>query len=398
MALSQDALTFATETFRSSFIGIQADFLGYGQSIFFILLTITIVWKGLEYGWSKDITESMPSFIRELIGAMFFYSVMMNVVWLTSLPKSAMVIGQKYIVNLDPSSIIVQGVVMCNTLMTPLIKAGLWDAGASLIVGLIACGAIMFCLINIAINVAVTTVITQALISVSPLFLAAGALKQSSQIARNLIDSIIGNTVKLIGYFLVIYAGTKAITTMSAQIDGTFDPATSSIDQFSYIVSVVGLYYGVAKTLPDQFAKLVTGVLQENRGIDAVAAAMSAMRIASNVMPAAKVATTAVSAVSGAVGKTAGSTMANALANYKSISSSQATGGSSVGAKIAGAGGAAIGNLAKSAGGAVADRYKDLASRVTGGGGNSNIKSVAERMNSATQATKSQTQANNSKK
>lgn len=392
-----DALTSATNIFVTTFQGMQNDFFGYGQAIFFGLLTISIVMKGLEYGWTKDITESLPDWIRELIGASFFWTVMQNLSWLTAFVSSASSIGNKYVSGIDPSSIILQGVTMTNTILQPLNQAGLLKAGAAMFVGIGCCFVIMFCLINIAMNVAVTAICTQGIISISPLFLAAGAFKQSSPIARNAIDAVIGNSVKLMGYYLVIFAGNKALTIMAGQISGTFDPNSQSFDQYTYIIAVVALFYAVAKTFPDQIARLVTGVIQENRGINAMAAAMAAVNVVAKAMPAAAAAAAAAQAAGSAfkpAAQAAGATMANALANFREISSSNPN--SSTASKAGAALKQAVGTAAGATANNVSDRFRDLASRATGGGSN-NVASVAERVNKVTNSTKAQTQANQNK-
>ena len=394
MAVSQQALSTAMATFQSGFVTIQRDFLGYGQAIYFGLLTIAFVLKFLEYAASKDVAETVPLWIRELLAAGFFYTVMMNLSWLSSLPQSANSIGLGYLGTVDPSSIILQGINIANMIMKPLIAAGFFEAGAAILVGLVCSVVVMYCLINVAVNVAVTMIVTQALISMSPIFLAGGAFHPSRQMARNVIDAIIGNSVKLVGYFLVIYIGNKTLTSIMAQIDGTFNVASISIDQYGCIVAVTALYYALAKTLPDQLAKLVTGLVQENRGTELGAAAMAMQRMANTLAPLAQIAKTTGLPVAAEALKMAGSTMANALANYRQIASSAGTGGLATAGKATSS---AFGNLAKSTGGAVADKYRDLASRTTGGSGNSNVKSVSERMHQATQSTKAQTQASQTK-
>ncbi len=394
MAVPQQALSTAMSTFKSAFVTIQQDFLGYGQSIYFLLLTIAFVLKFLEYAAGKDVAETMPHWIRELLVASFFYTVMVNLSWLSTLPASANTIGLSYLGSIDPSSIILQGVNMANIIMNPLVDAGIMSVGATMIIGIICSVVIMYCLINIALNVAVTMIVTQALISMSPLFLAGGAFQASRQVARNVIDAIIANSVKLAGYYLVIYIGNKTLNTMMSQIDKSFDPTTTSIDQYCYIVAVTALYYAVAKTLPDQLAKLISGVVQENRGTEIGAAAMAMQRMASTLAPLASTAKAAVAPVAAEALKMAGSTMANALANYRQIASSTGSSGMSTVGKATGN---AFGNLAKSTGGTLADKYRDLASRMTGGAGNPNVKSASERMHQATQSTKAQTQASASK-
>lgn len=390
-----DALSSAANIFKTSFQGIQSDFFSYGQAIFFTLLTISIVFKALEYGWTKDITEGLPDWIRELIGAMFFWTVMQNLSLLASLPNSANFMGGKYLPALDPSSIILKGVIMTNTIMQPLAKAGLMDAGiAAMFIGIICCVVIIFCMVNIALEVAVTLICTQGIISISPLFLAAGAFKPSSQIARNAIDAVIGNSVKLLGFYLVIFAGNKAVDSMSAQIDGTFNQSSTSFDQYSYIIAVVALYYSVAKTFPEQVARLVTGVIQENRGINAMAAAAAALSVAAKSYQAATKATEALKTASNIAKpgvQAGGATMANALANYREIASSNPA--NSIAKNAGAAAKQALGTVGKATAGNIADRFRDLGSKLTGGS-SSGVSSISDRVNKSTNAVKAQTQAN----
>ena len=390
MAVPQQALSTAMATFQSGFVSIQRDFLGYGLTTFLLLLTIAFVIKFLEYAANKDVAENLPNFVRELLIAGFFYSVMLNLSWLSTLPASANQIGMGYLGTVDPSSIIVQGVNIANTIMKPLEDAGILATGATMFIGLICSVVIMFCLINIALNVAVTMVVTQALISMSPLFLAGGAFQASRQVARNVIDAIIANSVKLIGYYLVIYIGNKTLSVMVSQIDKSFNPLSASIDQYCYIVAVTALYYSLAKTLPDQLAKLVSGVVQENRGTEIGAAAIALQRAASMLAPAGAAAKAIAAPVATEAMKMAGATLSNVLANYSQMAASTGTSGIQAAGKAASS---SFGNLVKSTGGAVADKYRDIASRLSGGAGNPNVKSVSERMHQSTQSTKAQTQA-----
>ena len=397
--IPQDSLTTAMNLFKTTFAGFQGDFFTYGSAIFFGLLTISIAYKALEYAWTKDITESLPDWIRELVGSAFFWTIMQNLTWLASIPNSANFIGKKYLAAIDPSSIILKGILMSDKIITPLNSAGLFDTGiVGLLIGVVCCVVIMYCMFNIALEVAVTVIVTQGIICISPLFLAAGALKQSSQIARNSIDVVIANSVKLLGFYLVIATGNKSLDAMTALLPATFDPKTSSFDQYCLIIAVVALYFAVAKTFPDQIAKLVTGVIQENRGINAMAAATAALSVAAKVNMAANAALKATNAVGGLLktaGTGAGSTVSNAMANYREISSSQPS--RSMASKLGGAVTQTAGNVAKSTGGAVADKFRDIATRASGGTAKSDVQSVSSRMYQATQRTNAQTQANKTK-
>lgn len=393
MTVPANSLTIAADSFKTAFAGFQDTFFSYGQDIFFILLTISIVLKGIEYAWTKDLTESMPDWLRELFGAMFFYTIMQNLKWLITLPASANFIGASIGLVIDPSSIVLKGVTISNKIMQPLQKAGFLDSGLAMLIGIICCVAIMFCMISIAMNVAVTLICTQGLISISPLFLCAGAFKPSAPIARNLIDAIIGNSIKLIGFYLTIYAGNKAMDIMANSIDGTFSPTTSSFDQYCYIIAVVTLFYAVAKTFPEQLARLVSGVIQENRGISAMAAATAAVSAVAKTQTMTSTALKAAQIAGGVlapIGRAAGAVVANTMAHYRQISSSQSS--ASAVSKTARAMGNALTTTAKETGNAVSDRFRDITNRATGGSSQS-IKSVAERIYQNTQRTNAKTQA-----
>lgn len=379
MATPSDSLTAATNTFKTTFIEIQHDFLGYGQTLFFSLLIIACVLKFLEYSANKDVAETLPHWIKELLTISFFYTLMINLPWLSSLPNSAKQIGLSYLKKTDPSTIVTTGITMAAKILKPLNDAGILNFSAMTLIGVICAGVVVFCMVSIAVNVAVTLIVTQALISISPLFLAGGAFYATRQMARNAIDTIIGNSVKLLGYYLVIYAGNKTIDELMTQIAGTFDPKTVALDQYGLIIAVTTLYYAMAKTLPDQLAKLATGLVQDNRGTDIGTAAVALQKIASSLTPFSKMASSTIAAAA----KNRTNTEGSRGANYQEIKSNSGRGGISAASKAATS---AIGNLAKSTGGALANKYKDLASKDTGGASNPNAKSVSQRMNQSTKA------------
>lgn len=96
MAVADNELSTIAQSFLSNFQSIQSNFIAYGQTIFFSLLGISIVLKSLEYAASGDLGQTLPQWMRELLIAMFFYMLVINLTWLASLPNSAEFLGGKY--------------------------------------------------------------------------------------------------------------------------------------------------------------------------------------------------------------------------------------------------------------------------------------------------------------
>lgn len=388
-----DVLTSAASVYMTTFSGYVNQFIQWGKYIFYALLVLNIIWMSLWYAFDKNsLSESMPSFLKQFFIAALFYTIMVNPSWLLSLLKTAESMGKTITgIPIDPSSIISNGLVIANKILIPIQKSSLLTAGFGVLVGFAAWVVIMFTFISIALNLAITLIITTALIVISALFLSFAALGATGQIARQALDVVIGNCVKLLGIYLVVGVGAKTITTITNAIPNDF----VSLDPYAWIIAASLLFWLVAKNLPEQLAKIVSNAIQETRGADAAALTMAASRIASMAAPGVgKVAGAAVSAAAN-LGKIAGSTTANAMAHFNKASSTP--GSSAIGSMGTAIGGAAK-DLGSAIGGRLSDQFKHIASKMTGGPGikqttasghSKPLASVAERMYAAGQDVKS---------
>jgi type IV secretory pathway TrbL component len=154
----------------------------------------------------------------------------------------------------DPSSIVSNGIALANSIMEPVKSFDIFHITFGAIIILIVYVVIVFAFISIALELAKTLIITTALISVSSFFLSFAALEQTSKIAHHLLEAVLGNCMKLLGIYLIVGTGTQIIINLSHLI-----PASeTSFDDYWWLLSVVILFWMLAKQLPEQLARLVS--------------------------------------------------------------------------------------------------------------------------------------------
>jgi P-type conjugative transfer protein TrbL len=388
-----NVITQASESYMNTFHGFVNQFMEWGQWIFLSLVTINIVWMCLWYAFDRhSFSESMPSFIKKFFSIAFFYTVMMNPSWLMDLLKTAQSMGQTLTnAPIDPSSLISQGIALGNKIIQPVQESSLLTMGFSLIILSLVYIIILFVFISIALELAVTLIITTALISIASFFLGFAALGATSQIARQTLDVVLGNCVKLLGIYLVAAAGSKTISMIIVFIPTTADQLKQSgLDGYAWIVAAAVLFWLIAKNLPSQLARIISGAIQESRGVDAAALGMAAVNYAQIAMPPIRTA----SKVAQASSKIAGSTAYNAATHFKH--GMALTGSPSVGTGLAMGG--SVAHLGKAVVGHVSDHFKDVASKLVGGEGSKQpISSVAKRMYQATKDMQPDTSNSNSR-
>lgn len=366
-----DILTAAAQSYMTTFTGYVNQFLHWGQWLFFSLLTINIVWMSLWHAFDQQsFSESMSAFIKKFFVIAFFYTIMMNPAWLGEILKTVQFMGTTLThAPIDPSSIISEGIGIGNQIIIPIEKSSILTLGFGLIVVSIVYIIILFVFISIALDLALTLIITTALIAIATFFLGFSALGATTQIARQTLDVILANCVKLLGIYLVVAAGSQTMIAVTSAIPSSI----TSFDPYAWIVAVALLFWLVAKNLPIQLAKIISGAIHESHGTDAAALAMSSISYAQTAMPGVK---TAASAAAG-IGKIAGSSAYNAGAHFKKAATSTGSLSMGVGVAIGGS----MAHLGKAVVGNVSDHFKHVASRMAGGAGSQQpIRSVSERM------------------
>lgn len=375
-------LTDSTQLYINTFTGFQGQFLSWGQTLFFSLLSINIVWLAIAHiAENKSIAESMSKFVRQFFVIGLFYTFMMNVPWLQSMLDSALAMGAKLNhLPVDPSSLVSDGISLGNKILAPLNKASLLTSGFGILFVGVVYLIIMFVYLSVALDLAFTLIVTTALISVSTFFLGFSALGATTQIARQTLDVILANCIKILGIYLVVACGSQTMITAANTIP------VDQIDNFApywWLVADAGLFWLLVKNLPNQLAKIISGAFQEARGTDAAAMSMAAISYAKTAMPAVKTATAAASSVT----KLATSIGANAAVHGVR---GAATGGLAAGVAAAASG--STKDLAKSMLGSVTDNFKSMAGKsFKDSNGKSGIASVAERMYQGGQDAKNST-------
>ncbi len=374
-------LTTAAQSYMTTFSSYFSQFLEWGQWLFFSLLAINIVWLTLWCAFDRhSFAESMPSFIKKFFVITVFYTIMINPAWLSEILKTMEFMGSTLThAPIDPSSIISEGIGIGNRIIIPIEKSSLLTLGFGLIIVTIVYSIILFVFISIALDLALTLIITTALIAVATFFLGFAALGATSQIARQTLDVILANCVKLLGIYLVVAAGSQTMTAVISAIPTDI----ISFDPYAWIVAVTLLYWLLAKNLPNQLARIISGAFQEAQGTSAAAIATSAVSYAQAAMPAAKLA----SNVASEVAKISGSTAYNAGAHFNKAASSSGSFAAGLGAAVGGS----MADLGKAVTGSVSDHFKNIASKLSGGSGSQqSINSISERMHQSAKDLKSQ--------
>lgn len=284
-----DIITQAANSYITTFQGYESIFKGWGETLFFSLLGINLVWIGL---WCAIDRSSLPDafseFLKKFFIATVFYTILLHPEWAQSVMSGSEEMGNQLNgSSLDPSSIISKGIQIANLIIKPVNEMGLFDASFGLLIALVVYVATLYIFINIALDVALVLIITTALITVSCFFLGFGAFGATTAIARQAIDTVIGYCMKLLGYYLVISAGLK---TFSMMTDTSFLPTTpealeqGGLDSYAWLIAVAWLFYLVAKNLPDQMARIVSSGIQESRGVGMAAMVLSTLKLATQSM------------------------------------------------------------------------------------------------------------------
>lgn len=290
-----DIITTAAQSYIHFFQGLTHQFLAWGRGLFFSLLTLNLCWMALWYAFDRSsLSENFAAFIQRFFVMTFFYTVMIHPAWLGQVLKTVQYMGHTVVhAPIDPSSIIEQGIGIGNQLLIPVTKSSLLTMGFGLIIVSIVYVVVLFVFIHIALDLAVTLIMTTALICLSTFFLSFAALDATRSIARQTLDLILANCVKLLGLYLVVAAGSQTMASITHAIPHTIE----TLDPYVWISACALLFWLVAKQLPSQLARIVHGAIQE----------MHPVRVGSNIQTART--TLSVSRVAGHTLHTAARTM-----------------------------------------------------------------------------------------
>ena len=364
-------VTNAANSYLHIFSGYLHQFLQWGQWLFFSLFTIHLVWMALWYAFDRHtLVETLSSFLKRFFVISFFYTLMIHPAWLGSVLYTVQAMGQTLVkAPIDPSSIIAQGVGLANKLMVPVSHSSLLTMGFGILIIAVVYLVVLFVFISIALDLALTLITTTALISMATFFLSFAALSATHPIARQTLDVILANCVKLLGIYLVVAAGSQTIASVALSVPSE----VKTLDPYAWIVAVVLLFWLLAKNLPLQLAKIFSGVMSDTHGENAAALMMAAARLSSAAVTLSQVAGTAVQGAA----KLGGSTAYHASQQFKKASME-------TGNPITSLGSAAYGSmqhLGKSVAGNLSDHAKNIGRQLSGGPSISQpIDSISRRM------------------
>jgi P-type conjugative transfer protein TrbL len=251
-----DILFTAAQTYMTIFSDYLNQFLAWGKWLFFSLLIINIVWMALWYACERySFADNMPAFIKKFFVITFFYTIIANPDWLNEILTTMQFMGNTLThAPIDPSSVIAQGIGVANKILASIEKSSLLASGFGLIIIAIVYVTILFAFISIALDLALTLIVTTALISMATFFLGFSALGITTQIAWRTLDIILANCIKLLAIYLVVAAGSQTIVNISAAIPGKIE----SFDPYVWITAVVLLFWLLAKNLPQQLIKIIS--------------------------------------------------------------------------------------------------------------------------------------------
>lgn len=366
-------VTHAANSYIHLFSSYVNQFLHWGNWLFFSLLVINLVWLALWYAFDRHaLAETLPAFLKKFFVISFFYTIMIHPAWLGSLLHTAQRMGQSLVhAPIDPSSIIAQGIGLGNTLLIPVSKSSLLTAGFGILIIAVVYLVVLFVFISIALDLALTLITTTALIAMATFFLGFAALGATHQIARQTLDVILAQCVKLLGIYCVVAAGSQTITNVALSMPAEIQ----TLDPYAWIVAVALLFWLLAKHLPNQLAKIFAGAIGDSHGEPAAALMMAANQLSSVAMHLGKV-----------MGNTlqgsatlAGSTGYNALQHLKKAAMETASGHplKALGTVLGGP----VSHLSQAIGGHVSDHIKNMANQFAGGAGlQQPIESVSSRM------------------
>lgn len=259
-------ITNIINQYTKIFSGYFSQFLNWGRWLFYGFGAIALVWICLWNAFDKhSISDSMPEFLKEFFMISFFYTLMVNAApWLSSIVDTAQSMSQQLIqTQIDPASIIQQGLTIANQILNPMKNSGVinLNLGATLI--LITYLITLAFFIAVAINLAITLLMTTFFISLSGILLAFGTFSFTRNIARRTLDTVIAYSFKLLSLYLVLYAGEDIFNQLSNYLP---KDKVETFDIYVWTLSATFLFWASSYFLPKQILKLFSNAIQEHNG------------------------------------------------------------------------------------------------------------------------------------
>lgn len=248
----------ALTQYLTSFSSYINPLLYWGQWLFLSLLIINLVWMALWHAFDQDtFSHTMPSFIKKFFVISVFYTIMIHPDWLTQLLQTSEYMGGTLTkISLTPQAIILSGIKLSNKIMIPLAGGNLLTGGAGFIVVLLLALLVLFVFLSVTLDLLVTLLTTTFLISMASFFL--GLAPQSETVARQTLNVILRNCMKLFGLYVVIALGLKVMKSLTAIVPTQYN----QLDPYVWIGAVVLLFWLLSKNLPRQLSSIMAGFIE----------------------------------------------------------------------------------------------------------------------------------------
>ncbi len=245
--------------YLTSFSSYINPLLYWGQWLFLSLLTINLVWMALWHAFDQDgFSHAMPTFIRKFFVIGVFYTIMIHPDWLTQLLQTAEFMGGTLTkLSLAPQAIILAGIKLSNKIMIPLAGGNLLTGGVGFIVALLVSLLVLFVFLSVTLDLLVTLITTTFLISMASFFL--GLVPQSETVARQALNKILCNCMKLFGLYVVIAVGLQVMKPLTAIVPMQYN----QLDPYVWISAVILLFWLLSKNLPRHLSSIMAGFIEK---------------------------------------------------------------------------------------------------------------------------------------
>lgn len=248
----------ALTQYLTSFSSYINPLLYWGQWLFLSLLIINLVWMAIWHAFDYDsFSQSIPSFIKKFFVISIFYTLMLHPDWLSQLLQTSEYMGGTLTkISLTPQAIILEGIKLSNKIMIPLAGGNLLTGGAGFIVALLVALLVLFVFLSVTLDLLVTLITTTFLISMTSFFL--GLAPQSETVARQTLNVILRNCMKLFGLYVVIAVGLKVMKPLIAIIPTEYN----QLDPYVWISAVTLLFWLLSKNLPRHLSSIMDGFIE----------------------------------------------------------------------------------------------------------------------------------------
>ncbi|MGT2457747.1 P-type conjugative transfer protein TrbL [Cupriavidus basilensis] len=349
--LANAVLDGIAQTYKDATGGWSSQLTSIARGLFIKLACIEVAWAGIWWLWEKDDpTAVMISFLRCIMGLMFFWAILLNFdTWIPAIIDGFSKAGQTAggLGDLTPSTVMDRGLEISSKLMLAVKEMSIWNGdGGTMLVAAASSLCIALAFAVIAGQMLVTLVESYFAISAGVLFLGFAGSRWTTTFAEKYISYAVSVGVKLFVTYLVIAAGQSVTDSWVAMMQKNME-----ITDCLIVLCGSGIYMFLGWQIPAMASSMLTGSVSMTLG-----SAMATGATMAAGMAGAAAATTAV-----------GGKLATEGLGALRAASAAAGAGSAAGGGVMGAVAGAAGAMGNAIGGAVADGVKGIGKDSVGG-------------------------------